>query len=242
MTVDTAELHSDFTSWIKQAQLVVVEEMMAFGRRDLMNKLKPMITQPHLRINEKYVPQYDMPNRANFLLFSNHKDAILLDEGDRRYFVYYSPAEPKTPDYYVTLFGWLEENAGVLLHWLQNRALTNFNPKARPPMTAAKREVIESSRPPLESYLLDKFGAEEWPFSGDLVVPSHIADVLPPRFKATASAVGRILKKFGGVNLGQKRMGDQTKPTVYAMKKTKKWKQADENTIAEKYEFPSRPM
>ncbi len=68
-TVDTSELKGDFTGWMKGAQLIVVEEMMAMGRLELMNKLKPLITQPHLRINEKYVPQYRMPNRANFLLF-----------------------------------------------------------------------------------------------------------------------------------------------------------------------------
>ncbi len=237
--VDTTELHSSFTGWIKDVQLVVVEEMMAFKRQDLMNKFKPLITQPHLRINEKYVPQYRFPNRVNFLLFTNHEDAIILDKGDRRYFVYHSPAHPKGPEYYRELFSWLAASPGALLHWLQSRNLNNFNPNERPPMTAAKRDVIEASRPPLETYLRDKLEAEEWPFLGDLAVPSHIADALPPNLRTSVNKVSGVLIKLGGEKLGQKRLKDGTKPTVYAMRKKNEWRQASESKISKHCRDPS---
>jgi hypothetical protein len=236
--VDSNELRSDYTGWIKDTQLVIVEEMMALGRRDLMNKLKPMITQPYFRINEKYVVQYEIANRANFLLFTNYEDAILLDHGDRRYFVYHSPAKPRGAEYYDGLFQWLEDNAGVVLHWLSKRDLSGFNANARPPMTAAKEAVIEKSLPPLEMYLRDKFKAEEWPFLGDLSAPSHVWDALPAPLRANVNRVADVLKKLGGEKLGQKRVATG-KPTIYAMRNKEQWRQASEAEIKKHYQDPS---
>ena len=235
VTVDTSELKGDYTGWMKHAQLIVIEEMMAMGRVELMNKLKSLITQPHVRINEKYVPQYRMPNRANFLLFSNYKDAIVLDDGDRRYFVYHSGAEPKDTSYYGQLFEWLDSNAGVLLDYLLKRDLSEFKAKARAPMTASKERVIVTSRSSLEAFLRDKFDAEEWPFTGDLVVPGHLVDVLPSRLRANVNNVRRLLEGLGGVRLGQKRMHDGTKPTVWAMRRPEIWQQSREKKIAQSY-------
>jgi hypothetical protein len=62
-----------------------VEEMMAKARQEIMNKLKPMITEPWCTIREMYRPAYEQPNRFNFLFFSNHNNALLLDNSDRRY-------------------------------------------------------------------------------------------------------------------------------------------------------------
>jgi hypothetical protein len=236
VTVDPAELQSDFNGWLKNAQLVVIEEMMAFGRRELMNKLKPLITQSRVRINEKFALPCRIPNRANFMMFSNHQDAVLLEDGDRRYFVYTSPAQPRNQAYYDELFCWLSNNGPALLHWLEARDLSRFNPHGRAPGTEAKLALIEASRSPLDAYLEEALKADEWPFTGDLAVASHIADALGTKFRASVTAVAASLKRLGGVRLGQKRMRDGTKPAVWAMRRPELWQQADEGKIADEYE------
>jgi hypothetical protein len=203
-----------------------------------MNKLKPLITQTHMRINEKFTPTYRIPNRANFMMFSNHQDAVLLEDGDRRYFVYASPARPRHQAYYDELFRWLYNNGPALLHWLQARPLSRFDPHGRAPLTEAKLALIEASRSPLDAYLEETLKADEWPFTGDLVVASHIADALGAKFRASVTAVAASLKRLGGVRLGQKRMHDGTKPTVWAMRRQELWEQADEGKIAGEYKRP----
>ena len=75
-------MHEKYTGWQKATQLVIIEELMAQGRLGLMNKLKPMITQPITQIREMMREPYSHPNRFNFLCFSNHDDALLLSDGD----------------------------------------------------------------------------------------------------------------------------------------------------------------
>lgn len=43
--VNNQQLHETFTAWQRNTQLVVVEEVMTQGRLELMDKLKPRITE-----------------------------------------------------------------------------------------------------------------------------------------------------------------------------------------------------
>lgn len=236
--LDTSELASSYNGYLKRAHLVVIEEMMAFGRKELMNKLKPLITEPQIRINEKFLPQYTLANRANFLILSNHEDAVLLEATDRRYFIAQSPAVAQAKEYYDCLFGFLRDCPGVLLNYLRTRDIGDFKAKAPPPVTDAKRAVIESSRPALEAYLAEQFAAQDWPFTGDLAIASDIADALHRKFGASTSQVAKILKKLGGVSLGQKRMKDKSKPTVWAMCRPDTWRTANETLVADHCKRP----
>jgi hypothetical protein len=203
-----------------------------------MNKLKPLITQHHVRINEKFTPPYRIPNRANFLIFSNHADALLIDPGDRRYLIYESPASPREPTYYKKLFSWFDENPGVILHHLSTRNIDAFNPTAHAPMTDTKREVIEASRSPVEAYLSAALAAREWPFISDLAVANHLTEALQRMMRVTLGQVATALRNLGALKLGQKRMPDKTKPVVWAVRRQELWSQADEGTIAAEYHRP----
>src|SRR5260221_13411986 len=89
-----------------------------------------------------YRPGYTMANTVNFLMFTNHREAIPVEADDRRYFVIFSPAQPQEPAYYDRLFGEiLGSGAAHVAHWLRGRELSNFDPKRRAPATAAKQET-----------------------------------------------------------------------------------------------------
>ncbi|GAH30468.1 unnamed protein product, partial [marine sediment metagenome] len=88
-------LHAKWNGWQKGIQLAVIEEIMTVGRLDVMNRLKPVITDDTLRIEEKYGCAYTIENRMNLICFTNHSDALKLENGDRRWFVVSSPAVPK---------------------------------------------------------------------------------------------------------------------------------------------------
>ena len=48
------------------AQLAVVEELMTLGRLEVANRLKPVITDPTIRIEEKNCSIYSIPKQAQF--------------------------------------------------------------------------------------------------------------------------------------------------------------------------------
>lgn len=84
-------------------------------------------------------------------MFSNHTAPLSLEEGDRRYFVFNSSAQPRLDDYYNTRHTYISSDAGMnaIYSFLMRRDLGHFSPHGRPPMTQAKEEIVEVSGNPL---------------------------------------------------------------------------------------------
>ena len=176
-----------------------MNEVMALGRREIMNKLKPYITQGRVRINRKYMPVFEIGNVANFFLTTNHPDALIIDEDDRRYMVISSPAERRDEEYYRVLWKWSSDidNLEALHQWFLDKDLTEFAGQGRAPFTEAKERLIEESMPPLEEWIDQRVREESWPFVNDLVSPVEIAQAsnaynLPSTPKRVAAAFRRL--------------------------------------------------
>lgn len=209
--VSSTELRSDFNEWVEAKQLIIVEEIMALGRREIMNALKPLITQLRIAVNVKHQRRYEIENAANFIFLSNSPDALALENGDRRYFVVHSDAEPKDGSYYEALFRWINDNAAAGLHWLLTRDLSSFDPNRPPPMTQGKAAMIEASAPPLEALLEELIEGRTPPFDNDLI------DLLPALAALTAqgspatglnvnlSSLRNALRRRGAVMFGQQK-------------------------------------
>jgi|TARA_B100000959_G_scaffold145571_1_gene152871 hypothetical protein len=230
------QLHEIYTGWQKSCSLVVIEEMMAVGRLDLMNKLKPMITQDIAMIREMYREAFEQPNVFNFLMFTNHEDAILVDEDDRRYCILYSPAEKRDTEYYRELWGWLREHAGRLLGWTLNRDLNKFDPMCRAPMTNAKQLLIQDSLPPVAAWMKECIEQESWPFMGDLVCPTHLLACLPSHLRNTnLNAITKTgLKKVGARALGQVPINEQ-RLKIWAIRRQDTWASVGKEALAAEY-------
>ena len=190
----------------------------------LMNKLKPMITEPWLTIREMYRPSYTQPNRLNFLFLTNHDDAIILDENDRRYCILDASAGPHPngqKGYYKHLFKWTKENAPALAHYFQHRDLSDFEPKAHAPMTDAKGELIEESRLPLETTIEELVENYKEPFCVDLVLPSDVAPKMQKlALRADPKAVGKAFRKLGFQQIAKSRFhqGSDSKQALYVVR------------------------
>ena len=240
-SVDNTELNGQYNDWMRNTALVIVEELMALGRRERMNKLKPLITQPEIRIQRKYVQTITLSNRTNFIFFSNYIDAAVLDKGDRRYFVHISNAEPQSPDYYNQLFNFVDSGDGTaaIAHYLKTRDLSKFNPNSRPPMTAGKELVIQESRSPVQATLHMWFDDEQKPFDKDLVSVKGILEFLNIHSSVSGAARGinpntitRFLRDVGAKSLGQKRI-DGDKVRLWVTRRHDLWIQASEKTMEE---------
>lgn len=155
------DLKSPFDGWLVGKLVVQVDEVYEAGNWDLANKLKPLITEPTVSANIKYGPQLEIENYARFLLFSNHTAPLNIEEGDRRYFVFNSEAQPKADDYYDELYRYIDSNEGMnaIYAFLERRDISTFNPHKRPPMTEAKQAIIETSGHPLRAYIIEAVGS-----------------------------------------------------------------------------------
>jgi len=158
-SLNGSTLESNFTDWASGYALVAIEEMKQHGhnRYDIMNRLKPFITNSQIEIHPKGKASYTAPNVSNYIIFSNYLDGAPVDEGDRRYMFVSSQlttavAQRLTQDgYFKRLFDAIHAHPGAIRKWLLELELhPEFDANGRAPDTDVKRTVVEMSKGDLE--------------------------------------------------------------------------------------------
>lgn len=234
------DLANGWTDWLKDRKLVVVQEFAVFEKKTLMNRMNPLIASPptKLRINAKFVPQYDIPNLASFVFFSNHREALQLDADDRRFFVYWSEAEAKTKEYYTQLYAWMEANAAAVYQFLLSVDLSSFGASGQAPMTAEKLRVIRESQSPVEQYLRGQHDARQAPLDRDLItINSLIEDIPRVVGHVSARSVAAVLRKLGARELPrQLRLHNGTRPRVWAVRNVEVYERMSERELSAAYQ------
>lgn len=211
------EVVARWTRWLEGSQLAIVEELMAIGRLEVANRLKPVITDPFIRIEEKNCPLYSIPNHINFLCFTNHEDALKIEHGDRRWLVVFSPAAKREAAYYERLFGYLERGgAAFVKHWLMQRRIV-LNGHGVAPETSGKETMRRMAMGDAESYLLDLFEAGQKPFDFDLVRVDDLVQAVPARLSGRSNLRTRLSKflkeELGAVGHTRYTKGDAERPS-----------------------------
>jgi hypothetical protein len=143
-------------NWLVNRVFIAVEEVKDISPSQ-MNKLKSLITEETVNVDIKFGKYGEEKNLSNFLFTSNERRSLYLDESDRRYFVLFSEAKPKEPEYYSKLNKWLTHEGGISEFYgmLLSHDLQDFNPDARPPMTGAKQVLITDCIPDLDLWIRD---------------------------------------------------------------------------------------
>jgi hypothetical protein len=211
----TKDLKSSFDGWLMGKLVVQVDEVYEAGNWDLANKLKPLITEPTVSANIKYGPQLEIENYARFLMFSNHTAPLNIEDGDRRYFVFNSKAQPREDGYYDRLYGYIDTEAAMnaLYTFLMRRDLSGFNPYRRPPMTEAKQQIIAESEHPLHTYIIEAVASGHFhtelgeEFSFDELQRRLVKDGYGTQAK-NSKEVGTAMKLAGAAQV-RKNVGDR---------------------------------
>jgi hypothetical protein len=239
-TINASDFTSDFNGSVDGALLTVVDELVNDKSRATAARIKSVITNPTVRVNEKNLPTYECRNRNHLVLLSNDHDAATVDMEDRRFFIWRSTAPPPPGSYYWHLRRWLSGGGYArVLHLLQTRDISRFDPFTHPPRTASRAEIAGYSRSDHEVYLAEALEAGEAPFACDLIVIQHVFDYLNDarRMRVMPKTLSRFLRSAGAVELGQKRIGG-AKPRVWAIRNAERWKTASEDEIAAAYGRP----
>lgn len=210
------EVVSHWTAWMEGAQLAVIEELMTLGRKEVANRLKPAITDPTIRIEEKNCSLYSIPNCLNFISFTNHEDALPIEHGDRRWLVVFSPARPRDGAYYQGLFEFLDgDGASYVKHWLLKRKVA-LNPHGVAPFTAGKEAMRRLSIGDAEAYLLELFEERQPPFDFDLVRVDELVDAVPSALRGRSNLRARVSKflkdEIGAVSHARYTKADRKRP------------------------------
>lgn len=119
------------------------------NRYDIDDAIRDKLTDSPLNLNIKYGPNGTYEIFTNFLMASNHPDALIIPEVDRRIFVTECPSKPPSEDYFSShLYPALanERFLAQVFSFLKDYIGAPFNPYMVAPMTPAKRRIVHFSK------------------------------------------------------------------------------------------------
>ncbi len=221
-TISGASIKSGYNEWSFGHQLVVLEEVRVAGtnRHEIMNALKPLITNDDISINEKFRNQRQVANISNYILFSNHHDALALTPGDRRYFVIKSPLQHKSQvlalgeSYFPPLYAMLRDMPGAMRAYLDTWDISpDFRPDGHAPRTTYVTDMVNDSANDLTSAVRRLLMEGDFPLvQFDIVSAKSLMDVLQIEegiTRATAQQLAQVLREEGFQQVGRHLFGTE---------------------------------
>jgi len=198
-----AEISEKFNEWLFGKLFIGIEDVyVPDHKREIIETLKPMITNDRLSKRAMQQSQIMGDNRANFMLNSNHKDAIRKTRNDRRFAVFYTAQQSyddvtrdgMTGDYFPRLYNWLKADGyAIVAEFLATYEIpAEINPAGschRAPETSSTREAVTASLGSIEQEIMEAVEEGRPGFAGgwvssfavDRLLQSHrAARAIPP--------------------------------------------------------------
>jgi hypothetical protein len=166
---DSRDIDSRFTGWIFQKLIICVEDMYAPGHENnIIERLKPMITNDTQGIQFKGKDIFTAKVCANFIFNTNQKDSIRKHKDDRRYAVFFTAQQDKQDKlksgmdskYFNELNAWLKKDGyAIVSEYLYTYDIPEeFNPAlgcSEAPDTSTTAQAIEESLGYREQIIMD---------------------------------------------------------------------------------------
>ena len=208
---------STFNGWATDAALGVLEEVRIAGhsRYEVLNKVKPLVTNDEISIHAKGIEEYNTLNTMNYLALTNYADALPLSDTDRRWWVIFTPWQSLAElelrigcdagDYFQDLARVISDYSGALRHWLETHVISDqFNPNGRAPETREKRVMMASSRDSdddfVEAFIDDCVREGVTGVTDQVISISHLKEAIvfaDGSRDLSEIVLSRILKKLG---------------------------------------------
>jgi len=227
-------LDDPFNSLLSGKILMGVHEVKApaderYSHRD---RLKSLLTDSIITINEKHERRWSERLCARFLMFTNRDDALPLSENDRRVYVIRCADAPRDQAYYRDLYARLEDRELLAAVWqlLRNRDLKAFNPGQRTPLNEIKLQMIASGRTDEQQTAVEFVKA--CPYS--IIAACDLMQTLAPAKedeperdrRARMNAIAAVLREVGLQTGTQKVRIDTDITRVWILRNAVKWSAA----------------
>jgi len=146
-----------FNGWLYGTIFIGCDEIHTNGRFDVLEGLKPVITNLTLEYQFKGQDQFVGDNLSNWITCTNHKDAVPVSRNNRRYATFYTGQQSADDvmrqmggDYFPKLWKWFNNGGAAAINgYLRSM---NINPKDDPakdcqraPYTSSTDEAISMS-------------------------------------------------------------------------------------------------
>jgi len=213
----TAEdMQEKYNNYIEHNLLIAVEEVHMDGRRSMMDRLKPLITEDQIEIRAMGRDKYMADNLTNWFFTTNHQDAVIKTRNDRRYAIFFGAQQNEadlmrdglTAQYFKGLWTWAKAGGFAAIAGYLNRYVPNpdFDPAQmaiRAPYTSTTEAAIRESMGSMEAELLVAIDEGQAGFRNGWISSVKAVEILSRVGRTpTRRTVGNVIK-----NLGYEKMG-----------------------------------
>lgn len=178
--VQSSDVDNKFNGWVFGNSFAAINDFKVGEKRDVMEVLKPIITDRKIAYQKKGSDTDKCLNMLGIIITSNHKDAIVKTDSDRRYAIIYSPHESEADliadgmdsKYFEQLSQFISDKQCIshLRYYFLNRHVKEH--PARAPKMKSHDEAVAISRRGIEQAILEavkdgRFGFNEHYIRGD---------------------------------------------------------------------------
>lgn len=228
------DLGNQFNSFLENKLFIGVEEIHMDGRREILDTLKPLITNDRVETQPKGVDKRMVDNYSNWIFCTNYKDAVLTNKDDRRYAIFFTAQQSAidierdgmSGTYFPNMWKWLKEMGGygiVAKFLLDYKIPAELDPAGamhRAPETSSTREALNESMGRAEQYILEAVKEGQAGFRNGFI-STHPLDVLlkENRIRVSPMRRAKILNDIGYCEAFRMNQAiteeDLRRPTIY---------------------------
>ena len=130
-----AAITGNFNAALERAFWVALDECMFKGDKKSQDRMKSLVTEPAIQVEQKYEPSRTIESFHRFIACTNHAQWGQIRSDDRRYlFIKVSDCHIQDTKYFGQLKKNLNDGVTVpaLAYYLTNLDITKFNPRSKP--------------------------------------------------------------------------------------------------------------
>lgn len=188
---EMGESGAKFNAWLINKLFIGVEEIYVSDRREVSDALKVLITNDRVELQGKGADQVTGDNRANFLMCTNHKDALKVSFDTRRYSVFYTSQQTRSDidrdgmggSYFPRLYDWLRADGYAIMNqYLREYQIpAELDPAGdmhRAPITSSMPEAVALSIGTIEQEIIEAIDNDRAGFKGGWVSSLALDELL----------------------------------------------------------------
>jgi hypothetical protein len=144
---DVEEVIGRFNASLERHYIVCMDEALFKGDKKGLDRLKSLVTEPEIRIEEKYLPSRSIESVHRFFAASNHTQIAAVERDDRRFFfLRVSDMHKQDNKYFESVCNAIDDDQvlGAMVHFLENLDLRGFDVRKRPQTAEHQNQKLKS--------------------------------------------------------------------------------------------------
>ena len=213
---NSADITNKFNAWMAGKLCIIVEEISTHDKRETLDVLKPMISNPRLEMQGKGIDAVTGDNCANFLMYVNEQGSLPTNDNERRYAIYHAAQQTyedmvrdgmgEGSGYFSALWSWANNGGwAIITNFLAEYPIPDaYNPALleRAPRTSAFDDAVNASLSRLSLDIIEAIDNGRHGFCGGWLATHTIDQFLREEGKdrfVTRAAKKEMLNELGYV-------------------------------------------